>query len=101
MKQSEQIALLNEQQTIILDRQAKLTATDYIANKIAEGAATKTHYATQIAERAAWREDINAAQAEIERLQAIEIEPEPMPEEAGETEADPAPKTSTRKSSGK
>ena len=64
--------LLNEQHTNILDRQAKLSATDYIDNKIIEGAATKEHYADRIAERQQWREDINAAQAEIERLEALE-----------------------------
>lgn len=64
--------LLNEQQTIILDREGKLTSTDYIDNKIVEGAATKEHYADRIAERQQWRDDINAAQAEIERLKALE-----------------------------
>ena len=72
--------LINQQQTIILDRQAKLSATDYIDNKIVEGAATKEHYADRIAERQQWRDDINAAQAEIARLEAIEPEPEPIPE---------------------
>ena len=64
--------LLNEQHTIILDRQAKLSASDYIDNKIIEGAATKEHYADRIAERQQWREDINTAQAEIKRLEALE-----------------------------
>lgn len=64
--------LLNEQHTIILDREGKLTSTDYIDNKIIEGAATKEHYADRIAERQQWRNDINAAQAEIARLEAIE-----------------------------
>ena len=43
---------------------AKLDATDYISNKIAEGAATKEEYAEQIAQRAAWRARIN----ELEEL---------------------------------
>ena len=43
---------------------AKLLATDYISNKIAEGAATKEEYAEQIAQRAAWRARIN----ELEEL---------------------------------
>ena len=83
MKKYEIDALINEQQSIILDREAKLTATDYIAAKIAEGKATKTEYAAKIAERQQWRDDINAAQAEIERLKAIEPDPEdePIPEE--------------------
>jgi len=83
MKQAEIIEAINAQDTIILDREAKLTATDYIAAKIAEGKATKTEYAAKIAERQQWRDDINAAQAEIERLKAIEPDPEdePIPEE--------------------
>lgn len=42
----------------------KLAATDYIASKLAEGAATKEEYATQLAERAEWRTKIN----ELEEL---------------------------------
>ena len=76
MKQDEKERLLNEQHTIILDREARLSSTDYIAAKIAEGKATKTEYKDQIAERQGWRDDINAAQAEIERLEAIEVEDE-------------------------
>ena len=83
MKQSEIIEAINAQQTIILDREGRLTSTDYIAAKIAEGKATKTEYADKIAERQQWRDDINAADAEIERLKALEPEPEdePIPEE--------------------
>jgi hypothetical protein len=80
MKQAEIIEAINAQDTIILDREAKLTATDYIAAKIAEGKATKTEYAAKIAERQQWRDDINAAQAEIERLKALVPDPEPQPE---------------------
>lgn len=79
MKKYEIDALINEQQSIILDREGKLTATDYIAAKIAEGKATKTEYAAQIAERQQWRDDINAAKDEIARLEAIEPKPEPLP----------------------
>ena len=81
MKQDEIQQLINEQNTIILDREAKLTSTDYIAAKIAEGKATKSEYAAKIAERQQWRDDINAAQEEIARLDAIEPEPEEMPQE--------------------
>lgn len=83
MKQSEIIEAINAKQAIILDREGKLTSTDYIAAKIAEGKATKTEYADKIAERQQWRDDINAADAEIERLKALEPEPEdePIPEE--------------------
>lgn len=76
MKKSEIIEAINAQETIILDREAKLTATDYIAAKIAEGKATKSEYADKINERQQWRDDINAAQAEIDRLNALEPDPE-------------------------
>ena len=49
---------------------------DYIAAKIAEGKATKTEYAAQIAERQTWRDDINAARDEIARLEDIEPDPD-------------------------
>ena len=45
---------------------AKLAATDYIAAKIAEGAATREEYAEELAERAAWRARINELES-IER----------------------------------
>lgn len=80
MKKYEIDALINEQQTIILDREGKLTSTDYIAAKIAEGKATTEEYAEKIAQRQQWRDDINAAKAEIERLEAIEPDPEEKPE---------------------
>ena len=83
MKESEIIDAINAQQHIILDREAKLTATDYIAAKIAEGKATKTEYADKIAERQQWRDDINAADDEIARLEALEPDPEPGPEFEG------------------
>lgn len=76
MKQSEIIEAINAQESIILDREGKLSSTDYIAAKLAEGKATKTEYADKIVERQTWRDDINAANAEIERLKAIEPEPE-------------------------
>ena len=81
MKKYEIDALINEQQTIILDREGKLTSTDYIAAKIAEGKATKTEYADKIAERQQWRDDINAAKDKIKRLEVIEPDPEEKPED--------------------
>ncbi len=81
MKQAEIIEAINAQESIILDREGKLSSTDYIAAKIAEGKATKTEYADKIAQRQTWRDDINAANAEIERLKALEPDPEPTPEE--------------------
>ena len=81
MTQAEINEAINAQQTIVLDREARLTSTDYIAAKIAEGKATKTEYADKIAERQQWRDDINAAKAEIERLESIEPDPEEKPED--------------------
>lgn len=80
MKKYEIDALINEQQSIILDREGKLTSTDYIASKLAEGVATKEEYTQKLAERQQWRDDINAAQDEIARLEAIEPEQEEQPE---------------------
>lgn len=76
MKQSEIISAINAQESIVLDREGKLSSTDYIAAKIAEGMATKTEYANKITQRQVWRDDINAANAEIERLRKIVPEPE-------------------------
>ena len=80
MKQAEIIEAINAQQSIILDREGKLSSTDYIAAKIAEGKATKAEYADKIAQRQTWRDDINAANAEIERLKSLEPDPEDVPE---------------------
>ena len=80
MKQAEIIEAINAQESIILDREGKLSSTDYIAAKIAEGKATKTEYAEKIAQRQTWRDDINAANTEIERLKALEPDPEDVPE---------------------
>lgn len=81
MKQAEIIEAINAQESIILDREGRLTSTDYIAAKIAEGKATQEQYAEKIAQRQQWRDDINAANAEIERLKALEPDPEPIPGE--------------------
>ena len=50
----------------IAELKAKLAATDYIAAKIAEGAATREEYVEELAERAAWRARINELES-IER----------------------------------
>ena len=76
MKKEEINEAINAQESIILDREARLTATDYIAAKIAEGKATNAEYAKKIAERQQWRDDINAADTEIERLKALEPDPD-------------------------
>ena len=79
MTQIEIQAAINAQQSIILDREGKLSSTDYIAAKIAEGKATKAEYADKITQRQQWRDNINAANAEIERLKALDPDPEPEP----------------------
>ena len=79
MKQAEIIEAINAQQSIVLDREGKLSSTDYIAAKLAEGKATQEEYADKIAQRQTWRDNINAAQDEIERLKALEPEPEEEP----------------------
>jgi len=47
----------NKAKVVILKQ--KLADTDYISAKIAEGSATKAQCAEKIAERQAWREEIN------------------------------------------
>ena len=81
MTQAEIIEAINTQESIILDREARLTSTDYIASKIAEGKATKAEYADKIAQRQQWRDEIKAAEAEIARLEAVEPEPDEKPAE--------------------
>ena len=73
--------LLNEQYSEKLTLQSNLKDTDYIAAKIAEGKATQEEYADKIAERQTWRDDINAAQDEIKRLEELEPEQDDPNEE--------------------
>ena len=50
---------LQEQNNMkIAELKAKLSATDYVVIKIAEGEATKEEYADVLANRKAWREEI-------------------------------------------
>lgn len=67
--------------SLILDREAKLRETDYVAAKIAEGAATPEEYAEVLAERRKARKEINDAQAEIAGLENVAIEEEVHHEE--------------------
>lgn len=76
MNQIEKDAAIQAQNDIIRDREGRLAATDYIAAKIAEGKATKTEYKAKIDERQGWRDEINAAQDEIARLEAEPIDEE-------------------------
>ena len=82
MTQQEKQSLLNEQYLIVNNAEAELKATDYIAAKIAEGKATKAEYKEKIEQRQQWRDQINAAQEEIARLEAVETEDDaPHPDE--------------------
>ena len=81
MKQQEICDTIQHQNEIILDRKTRLSKTDYIAAKIAEGAATREEYQGKLAERQQCREDINAAN---ERLAELEAE---TPDEEGRAEA--------------
>ena len=74
MTQQDIQAAINVQQSIILDREAKLKTKDYIGTKIAMGVATREDYADDIAQTVQWRADINAAQTEIARLEDVEPE---------------------------
>lgn len=60
--------------SLILDREAKLKETDYVAAKIAEGAATPEEYAEVLAERRKARKEINEAQEKLEKLNKEEPE---------------------------
>lgn len=51
--------------TEIASLKAQLAATDYIAAKLAEGAATKEEYAEELAHRAYWRSRINELEATL------------------------------------
>lgn len=51
----------------VAELKAKLAATDYIAAKIAEGAATVEEYEAEIAQRQTWRARINELEKSIER----------------------------------
>ena len=70
----------NVEQNKIHEAEAYLLSTDYIAMKIAEGAATKKEYQATIASRQERRNIINAAKVRIDELDAIEPEPEEEPQ---------------------
>lgn len=60
--------------SLIRDREAKLRETDYVAAKIGEGSAAPEEYAEVLVKRQQERNDINAAQAELEKLDKEEPE---------------------------
>lgn len=70
---------INAQETILQDRQARLTSYDYIGTKISMGVSTREEYAAKIAETVQWRKDKDAANAEIARLKALVPDPEDEP----------------------
>lgn len=71
---------IKHQEEIILEREAELRSKDYVGTKIAMGVAKKSDYADVIEQTEQWRADINAAQEEIDRLNALEPEePEFIP----------------------
>lgn len=53
------------------DLKRKLTDTDYVVIKIAEGVATADEYADVIANRKAWREEINALEKQPAGEEAV------------------------------
>ena len=57
-----------------MDREAKLRETDYVAAKIGEGSAAPEEYGEALVKRQQARNDINAAQAELEKLDKEEPE---------------------------
>lgn len=54
--------------SLVRDREAKLKESDYVAAKIAEGAATAEEYADVLSRRRAWRAEINDAEAGLAAL---------------------------------
>lgn len=62
--------------SLILDREAKLRETDYVAAKIGEGSAAPEEYGETLVKRQQARNDINAAQAEIAELENVSIDEE-------------------------
>ena len=60
--------------SLILDREAKLRESDYVAAKIGEGSAAPEEYGEALVKRQQARNDINAAQAELEKLDKEEPE---------------------------
>lgn len=58
-------SLINKEK--INELKSKLAGTDYICIKIAEGAATHAEYAEIIAQRQAWRAEINRLEQENEQ----------------------------------
>lgn len=71
MTRQEIIEQKNIAQREILEAEAHLASTDYIAAKLAEGKATKAEYKAEIDARQGCRDAINAAKARIAELDAM------------------------------
>lgn len=71
MTRQEIIEQKNIAQREILEAEAHLASTDYIAAKLAEGKATKAEYKDEIDTRQVCRDAINAARARIAELDAM------------------------------
>lgn len=80
MTQNEIESAMNAQYTKIANLRNELAQTDYIVIRAKEQGLTLT--ADFKAERQGWRDEINAAEAEIERLKGLksEVEIEPITE---------------------
>ena len=61
---------LEEKRRALEEAKRNLANTDYVAAKIAEGVATKEEYADVLAQRAAWREEVNTLTAAVAALEA-------------------------------
>lgn len=65
---------IDVRQRIILECEANLKNTDYVAIKIAEGVASKEEYADVLNNRKLWRDNINLAQSEISSLNSLKVD---------------------------
>lgn len=74
MTRAEITEAINEQVIIVDNCTALLKSKDYIGTKIAMGVSKKSDYTEEIAQTEVWRSELRAAEAEIERLQALEPE---------------------------
>ena len=55
------------------EAQNNLSRTDYVAAKIAEGAATREEYSDVLAQRQTWRAEVNTLEAQIAELEGAHV----------------------------
>lgn len=79
MKDYEIQEAIQRQEEKILENNAKLTCSDYKALKHADGVLSDEEYEEVRLLRQSFRDDINAAQEEIERLRSLTPEEDPRP----------------------